>query len=177
MIFKKDGSSRKGKSAINIWADPPDPLPSSIGLFLEKDDNKTCCWAGLDQQLNQCPYINPLPGTMCSRAIFPVTPTFSWMPTGSTTARLGAYGSVPVALPSHFTARFARSSGSFTRCSSWSPVFWPSRGKPLFCGAGSLRYGPIWPQPACGQRCSPATDIFSDNVDKYDVFMVYNMLN
>lgn len=54
------------------------------------------------------------------------------------------------ALPSHFTDRSLAPAVHLPDAakghSSWSTVFWPSRGKPLVCGAGSCRYGLIWPQ-------------------------------
>ena len=78
------------------------------------------------------------------------------------------------ALPSHFYWPFARSSSSFTQCSrghsSWPTVFWPSRGKPLVCGAGSWRYGLIWPSVTGSQTVGIAAALaellFSDHVAK-----------
>lgn len=69
---------------------------------------------------------------------------------------------------------FARSSSSFTQCSrghsSWPTVFWPSRGKPLVCGAGSWRYGLIWPSVTGSQTVGIAAALaellFSDHVAK-----------
>lgn len=76
---------------------------------------------------------------------------------------------------------FARSSSSFTRCSkgqsSWPTVFWPSRGKPLVCGAGSWRYSLIWPSvtgsQTVGTSAALAELLFSDKVAKLEVVIAF----
>lgn len=56
----------------------------------------------------------------------------------------------------------------FTQCSeghsSWTTVFWPSRGKPMVCGSGSCWYGQIWPSVTAArlQALVQPWQLFSD---------------